>query len=99
VTPIGSLLTREHDQLKPFDSALILHKDSKFPSDSLSKILGVNTPLFLFDTQFYFPLSSLLLRKSHKCMYHYTVHDTSIGSTLACRAGDPSSIPSYLPSF
>jgi hypothetical protein len=45
--------------LKPSDTALVLQYDSGPSSDFLARMLGVDTPLFLFKMQFYFPLSSL----------------------------------------
>jgi hypothetical protein len=47
-----------------------------------------------FHTEFYFPLSSLLVCKSHKSMCSYIVSDSSVGSVSAYRAGRWGSIPS-----
>jgi hypothetical protein len=67
-------LTRGPSQLLPSDSAPVLQYGSGPSSDFLAKIFGVDTPRFLCSTQFYFPLSSLLLCKSSKrvlslCIY------------------------------
>jgi hypothetical protein len=56
-----STLTRGPGQLLPCDSDPVLQYGSGPSSDFLAKILGVDTPLFLWKTQFYFLLSSLLL--------------------------------------
>jgi hypothetical protein len=66
------------------DSAPVLQYGSGPSSVFLAKILGVNTALFLFNTQFYFPLSSLLVRKSHKSRQPYVISDSSVGSELVC---------------
>jgi hypothetical protein len=52
--------------------------------DFLAKVLGVDTPLFLFNTEYYFPLSSLLVHKSHKRRCTYVVSDSSVFSVFAC---------------
>jgi hypothetical protein len=62
-------------------------------SDFLAKVLGVDTPLFLCNTQFYSALSSLLLRKSHKRRRTCAVRDSSVGSVSVYDAGSVSSIP------
>jgi hypothetical protein len=59
------------------------------PSEFLAKILGVNTPLFLCNTQFYFPLSSLLLHRSI-----YIVRSSSVSSMFAYSVGSQGLIPS-----
>jgi hypothetical protein len=53
------------------------------PHKFLAKTLGVNTPMFLFNTEFYFPLSSLLVHKSHESKLTYVVSGSSIGSVFA----------------
>jgi hypothetical protein len=53
-------------QFLPSDLTPVLLYGSGSSSDFLPKILGVNTTLFLCNTQFYFTLSSVLLCKSHK---------------------------------
>jgi hypothetical protein len=53
-------------RLKHFDLAPILHCRNGSSSDFLAKILEVDTPVFLCNTLFHFPLSSLLLLKSRK---------------------------------
>jgi hypothetical protein len=60
---VDSSLTRGPGRLLSSDLALVLQYDSGPPSDFLAKILGVDTPLFLCNTQFYFSLSLLLLHK------------------------------------
>jgi hypothetical protein len=52
-------------QLVPSDSALLSQYDSGSSSDFLVKILGVVTPLYLSNKQFYFSHSLQLLRMSH----------------------------------
>jgi hypothetical protein len=59
-------LRREPRHLKPSDSAPIFEDCSGLSYDILAKILGVNSALFLLNAEFYFPLFSLLVRKSHK---------------------------------
>jgi hypothetical protein len=51
--------------LLPSDSALILQCGSGPSTDFLAKILGVDSQQFLCNMQFYFPLSSLRVRKSY----------------------------------
>jgi hypothetical protein len=51
-------------RLLPSDSAPVLQCGCGPSSDFLGKILGVDTPLFLCNTQFYSPLSLLLDRVS-----------------------------------
>jgi hypothetical protein len=75
--------TRGHSQLLPSDLAPVLQYGSGPSSDFLAKILGVNTPHFFHITQFYFPLSSLLLHKSHKRQNPYIVCSSSVRSMLA----------------
>jgi hypothetical protein len=58
--------TRGPGCLLPSDLAPVLQHGSVFSYDFLAKILGVETPLFLRNTQLYFPLSSLLLHTTHK---------------------------------
>jgi hypothetical protein len=54
----------------------------------LAKILGVDSPLFIFNTEFYFPLSLLLVHKSHKGSCTYAVCDSSVGSVFVyCVSG------------
>jgi hypothetical protein len=65
----------------------------QYGSDFLAKILGVVTPLFLFNTEFYFSLSSLLVRKSYKSMCTYFVNSSSVGSVFAYGVGGWGSIP------
>jgi hypothetical protein len=74
--------------LKPSDSAPVLQYESGPSSDFLYKLLGVKTQLFLCYTQLYFPLSSLLFRKSHKSRRSYVV------SVFAYYAGGCCSLPS-----
>jgi hypothetical protein len=63
--------------------------------DILARILGgCYTPLFLCNTQFYFPLSSLLLHKCHKRRRTYIVRDSSVGSLFAYSVGSWGLIPS-----
>jgi hypothetical protein len=61
-------LRRGPDRLKPSDSAPVLQYGGGPSSDFLAKILGVDTPLFLCDTQFYIPFPSLLLHKPHRAV-------------------------------
>jgi hypothetical protein len=60
-------VARGPGRLLPSDSALVLKYGSGSSSDFLAKILSVDTPPFLWKTQFYFPLSSLLLHILVKC--------------------------------
>jgi hypothetical protein len=60
--------------LEPSDSAPGLQYDSGPSSGFLARILGVDTPLFLCNTQLYFPLCSLFLRKSRKRRTHTYIH-------------------------
>jgi hypothetical protein len=53
----GSHLTRKPGRFKPSDSFPILQYGSGPHSDLLTKILRVETQLFLCNTRFYFPLS------------------------------------------
>jgi hypothetical protein len=53
--PLRWLLRR----LKPSISTPVLQYGSALSYDILAKILDVDTPLFLFDTEFYFQFSSL----------------------------------------
>jgi hypothetical protein len=57
-------LRREPRRLKPSDLAMFLQYGSGPPYNFLAKTLGVDTPLFLFNTVFYFQLPSLLVHKS-----------------------------------
>jgi hypothetical protein len=54
-------LTRGPSPLKPSDSAPVLQYCSGLSSNFLTKILDIDTPLFLFNTQFYFSLSLLFI--------------------------------------
>jgi hypothetical protein len=87
-------LTRGPGQLKPSNLAPVLQYGSGPSSDFLAKILGVDTPLFLCNTQFYLPLYPLLVRKSHERRRTYAVSDSSDGSVFAYDAGGWGSIPS-----
>jgi hypothetical protein len=58
----------------------------------MAKTLGVITPLFFFNTGFYFLLSSLLVHKSYKSRLTYIVRDSSFRSIFACGAGSWGSI-------
>jgi hypothetical protein len=60
-------LTRRPGRLLPSDSAPGLQCGSGSSSDFRAKILGADTPPFLWKTQFYFSLSSLLLHILVKC--------------------------------
>jgi hypothetical protein len=80
-------LTRGPGRLKTSDSAPVLQCGSGPSSDFLAKILVADTPLFLCNTQFYLPLSSLLLHKHYKGRRTYVVSDNSDGSMFACDAG------------
>jgi hypothetical protein len=60
-------LTRGPGRLLPSDSAPILQYGSGPSSDLLAKVLGADTPPFLWKTQFYFPLYSPLLHTIIKC--------------------------------
>jgi hypothetical protein len=57
--------------------------------------IGVDTPLVLYNTQVYFPLSSLLLHKSHKWMHPYVVHHSSACITFAYCVDGHGLIPNY----
>jgi hypothetical protein len=54
------MLTGGPGRLLPSDLAPVLQDGIGPSSDFLAKISGVDIPLFLCNTQFYFPLSSLL---------------------------------------
>jgi hypothetical protein len=60
-------------QLKPSDSAPVLKYGTGLSYNFLAEKLGVNTSMFSFNTKFYFPFSSLSVRKSHKNRYIYIV--------------------------
>jgi hypothetical protein len=77
------------------DLALVLQYVSGPSSDFLAKILGVDTPLFLCNTQFCFPLSSLLFCKSSKRIASSVYHRSSVGSLYAYGAVDPGLVPKY----
>jgi hypothetical protein len=74
--PVSTLLhqplTRGPGRLKPSDSAPVLQYGSGPSSDFLAKILGVVNPPFLCNTQFYFPLSSLLLHKDRRSKHMFS---------------------------
>jgi hypothetical protein len=53
----------------------------------VAKILGVDTEVLLYDSEFYFPLSSLFVHKSHKSWCTYVVSASSDGFMFAQRAG------------
>jgi hypothetical protein len=66
------ILTKEPGQLKPFDFTLILYIAVGPSSALMARVLGADTLLYsisLYNAQFYFPLPSLLLHKSHRCKY------------------------------
>jgi hypothetical protein len=57
---------------------------SRGPSDDfLAKTLGVDVPLFLLNTELYFTLFSLLVRKLYKSRCTYVVSDSSVRSVFA----------------
>jgi hypothetical protein len=59
-------LRRWPPRLKSSNSALVM-QDGNGPSyDFLTKLLGVDNTLFIFNREYYFPFSSLLVHKSHK---------------------------------
>jgi hypothetical protein len=62
------------------ESDLVLKYDSRPSSDFLAIIWCIDTPLFLCNTQFYFPLSLLLL---HKLCEHVFVQFTVIAQSVA----------------
>jgi hypothetical protein len=86
-------LRRGPHQWKPSDSALVLQDGSVPFYDFLARILGVGTPLFLFNIEFYFSLSSLLVHKSHKSRHTYIAGDSSVCSMFASGVGSWGSIP------
>jgi hypothetical protein len=55
--------------------------------DFLTKLLGVDIPLFLFNTEFYCPPLSPFVRKSHESSRTYVVNGSSVDSVFAFRAG------------
>jgi hypothetical protein len=59
---------RRPNQLLPSNLTVILQYGSRPSSDFLAKILGVHTSPFVWNKQFYFTRSSLLLHKS--CVGH-----------------------------
>jgi hypothetical protein len=73
--------------LKPSDSAPVFQRVSEPSSGFLTKILGVETPLFLCNTQFYFPPLSLLLHKSHRSERPYVHLNNSDGGLFAYSVG------------
>jgi hypothetical protein len=76
------------------DLAPVLQYGSGLSSDFLAKILRVDTPLFLWNMQFCFTVSPLLVYKSHESRCTYVVHDTSFGSSVfAYGVGSWGSIP------
>jgi hypothetical protein len=85
--------------LLPSDFTLVLQYGSGPSSDFLAKILDVNTPLFLYNAQFYLSYSSLLHCKSHKSRHPQVLHGSTAGSMFAYVAGNVSSIPKYVPFF
>jgi hypothetical protein len=68
------------------DLATVLQCGSGSSSDLQAKVLCVNTPVFLSNTQFHFPLSSLSVCKLHKSRCTYIVSNSSDGSILAYKA-------------
>jgi hypothetical protein len=84
-------LTRGPGRLLTSDLALVLQYGSGTSSDFLAKILGVDTPLFLCNTKFYFSLSSLLLPAEEFIPSVY--RHCSVGSVYAYGTGDPVSVP------
>jgi hypothetical protein len=77
----------------PSDLALVLQYGSGPSSDFLAKILGVDTPLLLYSTQFDFPLSSQLLQKSCKRNWCLAHRGSTVGSMYTYCVGNLGSIP------
>jgi hypothetical protein len=67
-----------HGPFKHSDSVSVLQYGTGLSSDFLIRILDVDTPVFLCNTQVYFPRSSLLVHKSHKSRHTYVVCDRSV---------------------
>jgi hypothetical protein len=59
---ISTILKREGGQLAPSNSVLVLHCGSGPYSDFVAKTLGVDTPLFLCNTQLYFRIIRLVFK-------------------------------------
>jgi hypothetical protein len=84
-------------RLLPSDSAPVLQCGSETSSDFLTKILGIDTPLFLCEAQFYCSSYLLLLRKIRKTgilqvpqillKYLFVDRGSSVSSVFACVTG------------
>jgi hypothetical protein len=70
----------------------ILQYGSGASSDILVKILGADTPLFLWKTHFFFTFFTISLYSREVSHYHI-VSDSSGGSVLTYGAANPCSIP------
>jgi hypothetical protein len=68
------------------DLASVSQCGSGSSSNFQAKVLCVNTPVFLSNTQFNFPLSSLSFCKTHRSWCTYIVSNSSDGSILAYKA-------------
>jgi hypothetical protein len=83
------VLARGPSELPRLNLVLVLRCGSGTSSNFLIKILIVNTPLFLHNTQFKFSHSLLLLRRSHKIKYPFIDHRSRVDSFFTSGAGDP----------
>jgi hypothetical protein len=66
---------------------LVLQYDNGPFCKFVAKLLGVDTILFLLNTESYFPLSSLLVHNPHKSRHMYVVSDSSVGSMFVYSVG------------
>jgi hypothetical protein len=73
--------------------ALVLQNGSGPSSDFLAKILGVDTPPFLWKTDFFSPTFFTVASKSRKLQHFHIVSNSSGGCVLAYGAADPCSFP------
>jgi hypothetical protein len=71
----------------------VLQNGRRPSSDFLTKILGVDTPLFLCNTQLYFPCPLLLLHKCSERRHPYVNCNSSVGSMFACGVSDQVKLP------
>jgi hypothetical protein len=86
-------LTRGPSRLVPSEIAPVLQYGSGPSSHFLAKILGVDSLLFLCNTQFYFPLSSQLLLSPAKEAYLEFTIVAQLVAFMSTVWGDLGSVP------
>jgi hypothetical protein len=62
---------KEPRRLYPYNSASVLQYDSGPSPDLLSKILGVDTEQFLFNTLFYFAVPPLGIERPYQSAFRH----------------------------